>query len=236
MVYLSDDDFFDLVSDNGDMGDDVLSMDSLSLEPSKRRHLRRATRDSFGKRTSPGRPGTKRHQRYLNHVFLAERVEELEPRDWEIREPSGPSPLARLMHSADGQRFVDMSEEQESQLLSSLRPQAQPRKENSPELPVVAFERISRKSQRVLRRQGNETMVKAFDAEIRRHLSSDRRAWSISCSDSLQRLVCHGVCEFYALISFSVDTMSTRRVLVRKNARNSALPLPRLSLSEFLFL
>jgi len=205
--------------------------------------------------TNLGRPGSKRYQRYLNKSFLQEQQWDLQPEDWEIVNFSY-SPFTVLFderHKKKWDPFVDITEEEQEQLLVELTcSKLDEEKEDEfgdfvfiePEvkheevkisMPPVEFHfyKVDKKIRKFIRKNPDNSLVRSLDEEIVNYIQlATYQPKIFTFMESFQRMICHGICQFYLLNSKSEVTGSGKRVIVKKPKKE--VGLPSMTLSKFL--
>jgi len=181
------------------------------------------------------KPGSRRYQRYVNTEFLKESAGELDECDLLVFDSS--HSLFASLHTSEShrvvwERFVTSSEEEQHHV---LRRSAKAFSSSAPRSRSVAehhFRRVDKRIRRLLKRKTHVEFVGEWEGRVVEYaqLPAKRPPLKYACQDSYQRLLCHGVCQYYALPSQSKDTRAGKRfVEVRKPASPPALPAETLS-------
>mmetsp|Transcript_5381 Transcript_5381/g.13008 ORF Transcript_5381/g.13008 Transcript_5381/m.13008 type:complete len:317 (+) Transcript_5381:126-1076(+) len=125
-------------------------------------------RDSLKSRYSPGRPGSRRHRRWMNDNLLREELDEDELK--ELYALDYHSALSDLFYGDNMQKwdeFCALDEDAQRQLLKgreSAKPaKPQPKPTDDPRL---LFERLDRKVKAMLRRGAGTDFLAAFEARL----------------------------------------------------------------------
>eukprot|EP00027_Filamoeba_sp_ATCC50430_P009818 CAMPEP_0168560182 /NCGR_PEP_ID=MMETSP0413-20121227/10922_1 /TAXON_ID=136452 /ORGANISM="Filamoeba nolandi, Strain NC-AS-23-1" /LENGTH=274 /DNA_ID=CAMNT_0008591463 /DNA_START=187 /DNA_END=1011 /DNA_ORIENTATION=+ len=216
-------------------------------------------RDSLKRREKIGKPGSRRHQRWMNRVFLMEQEAELELEDFTVLDPAIPrTALSQIFEDSLFHEiwapFVDITEEQEEKLLMSLDftlthktdkykrevgvsfDEEEDEDEENEEKMFPAhesFKRIDKKIRKVLQQQIENEFLSSMDKEIASYIQiKEFNTLTYSFEDSFHRLICHGICQFYSLRSRSEDSDTGDRILVIK--KPTTLLKPSTTLTEFL--
>lgn len=213
-------------------------------------------RDSLARRNNIGKPGSRRHQRWLNRMFLMEQEVELELEDFTIFDPAR-TPLSQIFEDSFYNEiwapFVDITEEQEEKLLMSIdvtltHKNDKFRREVAVSFddededddldvkmhpPHESFKRIDKKIRKVLQQQIENEFLSSMDKEIASYIQiKEFNTLTYSFEDSFHRLICHGICQFYSLRSRSEDSETGDRILVIK--KPATLLKPSTTLTQFL--
>lgn len=219
-------------------------------------------RDSLKRRENIGKPGSRRHQRWMNRVFLMEQEAELELEDFTVLDPAIPrTALSQIFEDSYFNEiwdpFVDITEEQEEKLLMALDftlthktdkykrevgvsfeddDDEEEEDENEDEKMFPAhesFKRIDKKIRKVLQQQIENEFLASMDKEIASYIQiKEFNTLTYSFEDSFHRLICHGICQFYSLRSRSEDSDTGDRILVIK--KPATLLKPSTTLTQFL--
>jgi len=217
----------------------------------KRRQRHVAVRDSQARLSKVGKPGSKRFKRYINNSFLQDQQWDLEPQDFQLHSLSC-SPFSLLFEENNGKKwapFVDITEEEQNYLLSSLHKEEQedefgdfvilPREEEievittSPIRPEVHFRRVDKKIRRFIQKNPTNQFVLSLDQEILKYIElAAPQPKTFSFDQAFHRMICHGICQFYCLHSHSRDHKGGRAVTVKKPSQG--FPSPEVTLSIFL--
>jgi hypothetical protein len=215
---------------------------SSSQSPFKRRQRRWSSpRDSLNKRERVGKPGSRRHQRFMNQVFLLEQFEyEVEDNIMEFTD----SPLS-LLFKENNQKlwapFISITEEEQEQLLNCLcgmEEQLRRKDKKGVQTPNVSgsqsFKRIDKKIRRLLRKHYDNEFLCSMDQDLLEYVTlADINQRTYCLNDSFQRLLCHGVCQYYSLHSWSKDSKG-RRILVVRKPQDKAICAPTETLRQYL--
>jgi len=206
----------------------------------KRQRRWGSPRDVLNKRERVGKPGSRRHQRFLNQVFLLEQEYEVEDSIMEFTD----SPLSLLFEDQNQKLwapFVNITEEEQQHLLNCLCDmKEQARKKNTKDADTQnvsasqSFLRIDKKIRRLLRKHRDNQFLCSLDQDMLQYVTlADPKDRTYSLNDSFQRLLCHGVCQYYSLNSWSKDSKGRRIVTVRK-PRHKAVCAPTETLRQYL--
>jgi len=207
-----------------------------SLRRGRQRSFRWAPRDtSRDGRTYVGRPGSKRHQRFLNRSYISSQETFVEHEDFNIHPTSFSSPLDLLFRDPQLQlkweEFLLSTEEQQDELLieltSSINLTGSRRysQENANERsPVQSFIAIDKKIRTILLRHANCEFLYTLEKQIIDFIGQNDKLLMYPFSDPLQRILCHGVCQFYSLPSKSKSQWGRRVVVIENSQHNTTLP------------
>jgi len=212
-----------------------------STPSSSKKKFRHGPRDSLNSRMKIGRPGSRRYRHWENEFFLLKNLSETESEcesdDWD--ESYAPSYGAFAVVFEEGNRdiwepFVDTTEEQQQLLLAEYESEDDSFEEPlSPLSSPEAFALLRKRSQRTLKRHKKSQLLSQMDGVIfaftngllyddqLEYLRRDETGETLifSFSDKFQRHMLHALCEFYDLVSYSVDMIEERVTVV--HARQS---------------
>lgn len=197
-----------------------------------------AIRDSQAKRDFVGRPGSKRFQRHMNKSFLLEQ-DGVSHEDFYVY-PRTRSIFGELMNDdeklAQWQEFLEITEEQQQNLLVSLSADVSNylEKEHSQDelTSDMQFKKIDKKLRRLLKGHLESKILSDLDSQMYQYVSEGNfESLIYSFNEPFHRMICHGVCQFYALHSHSKDIAEDRIVVVSKTKRTK---FPKKTLSEHL--
>jgi len=243
-----------------DLSANLPSSQPISISSTSRRQ-RQMVRDS--KPGKIGKPGSKRYQRYLNKSFLQEQQWDLKKEDFEVFQFSC-SPFSLLFEESNKRKwapFIDITEEEQNQLLSRLREAfsedekydefgdfvflssqtleakdfEEPEEEKTPSPPAeIHFRKVEKKIRKFIRKNSDLQIIQSLDQEIVEYIQlSTYQPKKFTFSESLHRMICHGICQFYTLSSKSEDCTSGNRVVVVRKPKKG-ISFPSMTLTKFL--
>jgi len=219
----------------------------------KKKKFRFGPRDSLNSRLKIGRPGSRRYRHWENEFFLLKNLSETESEcdseysdDWD--ESYAPSyGLFSAVFEDENKEiwepFVDTTEEQQAILLalSDYDDEDQTCEETFEPLSAAeAFSLLRKRSQRTLNRHKDSLLLEQMDNIIfafsNGHRNDDHLDFLRPSTDEtgevlifafeekFHRHLLHAVCEFYDLVSYSVDSTEERLTIVhqRQNASRSS--------------
>lgn len=195
-----------------------------------------------------GKVINRRSRRWLNDRLLMELVPRLDAE--EIRGLFAPPPWGDevppsafcMTNCGEWDKFRNIDMDKEANIITAQNSSCLKRKchVNAEKIAVLnAWHRIDCRTREALRRsflleliEGYEDCIRAFIKESR-----DGDVLELKVQDSFHRLLLHGVCEFYNLVSVTVteskDSESLKMTKIKKKKR--VLPeLPNITLSHFL--
>jgi len=228
-----------------------------TINRGRQRSFRWAPRETSRDSRFAGRPGSKRHQRYLNRSFLNEQESFVEREDFNIHNSNFCAPLDMIFQDEElkqkWEQFLSSTEEQQEQMLVSSFPNSSagtknPRKRvsflhqdqlnqtsgienNTPEA-HKSFNMIDRKIRKVLLRHCTSDFLNSLDHQIMEFIKQRNNLLVYPLSEPLQRILCHGVCQFYSLQSKSKIKWG-QKVVVIENHQNTVI-LPAETLFQYL--
>jgi len=238
---------------------DILNLPIDQVNRSSPRRRRYAVRDSEARFNRVGKPGSKRHQRYLNNTFLQDQHWDLSPEDFEIVRFSC-SPFAALFDEENRRRwepFVDITEEEQRDLLAHLHCMKEDNEDEFGDFvviksetaqimeefdevkvpsfpPEVHFKKVEKKLRKVMQKHSNNQFFISIDKEIVNYIQlSTYTPLTLSLTESFHRMICHGICQFYSLRSHSESLASGHRIVIVKKPKEG-LHFPSTTLSQFL--
>jgi len=241
----------------GDVCDSVPVASQQGISPgfNKRRRYVPPVRDSLSRVKRVGTPGSKRHQRFLNKLFLVEQQWELEPQDFQVVEFTC-SPFSVLFEEENRklwENFLDVTEEQQEQMLTQISDGLRPSKENTDEFgnwvivesedledgfeeiesctPTASesFKRVEKHIRKLIRKNRENSFLLAIDKEITEYLQTKNEVRTYQFETGYHRMICHGVCQYYSLNSKSHQMKSDRILVVSKPKKGTQIPSSTLS-------
>ncbi|CAH9081244.1 unnamed protein product [Cuscuta europaea] len=195
-----------------------------------------------------GKVSNRRSRRWLNDRLLMELVPRLnveEIRGLFAPPPFGddlpPSPFCMTYHKEwDNFRNIDM--DKEATMMEALEISVSKHKHganNDKAAVLTAWHRVDCRTREVLRRSFLPELINSYEECIRIFIkeSGDEDVLELSVQDPFHRLVLHGVCEFYSLVSVTAVTESSKgnkTVKTTKIKKGSCIQLPNITLCNFL--
>jgi len=212
-----------------------------SYLPSKRSRYVPIPRISVPRSQYIGRPGSRRYQRFLNRSFLTGQEVEVETQDLIVFEAPTITPLGSLTEPENRklfEPFVSVTEEEQQVLFASINVHMTPRT-NAADISrqhvsisaAKSFQRIDKKIRKLLKVNLKNDFFRDFDQEIANLIQNGSRALEYSFEDSFGRLICHGICQYYSLMSRSIDTTRGRIVVIERKASTT---IPGETLTQYL--
>lgn len=192
--------------------------------------------------------GNRRSRRLLNDRLLMELVPRLNAE--EIRGLFAPPPWGEevplspfcMTNSGDWDKVRNTDMDKEALILKSIRPSFQKHKfhVNSDKMAVMnAWHRIHYRTREALRRSFLPELIEGYENRIRTFIGNgnDSEILLLQVQDPFHRLLLHGVCEFYDLISVT-ETQTRGSDVVKmtkiKKKKLGPLEIPNLTLTHFL--
>jgi len=223
---------------------------TLYSPPSSQRRkskFRYGPRDSLNSRLKIGRPGSRRYRHWENEYFLLKNLSETESESEYSDEDDAYSPSFGLFSAVFEEQnkevwepFIDTTEEQQAILLDlSDDDKCQAFEETFQPLSAAeAFSLLRKRSQHTLHRHRDSLLLEQMDNILfafsngrchKDHLeflrpSIDGEVLVFAFEKKFHRHLLHSVCEFYDLVSYSVDSTEERVTIVhqRQNASRSS--------------
>ncbi|XP_008790970.2 R3H domain-containing protein 4 [Phoenix dactylifera] len=195
-----------------------------------------------------GKVSNRRSRRWLNDRLLIELVPRLnveEIRGLFAPPPWGDStPLSAFCMTNVGEwdafRNVDM--DVEANMIQALEKSSTKRKghvDNDKKIALNAWHRVDCRTREALRRNFLSELVESYEEHVRAFIkdSGDGDVLVLHVQDPFHRLLLHGVCEFYNLISVTVSTapgaMRWKMTKIKKKLGSQEIP-PNITLVQFL--
>eukprot|EP01119_Soliformovum_irregulare_P002274 TRINITY_DN1255_c0_g1_i1.p1 TRINITY_DN1255_c0_g1~~TRINITY_DN1255_c0_g1_i1.p1 ORF type:complete len:241 (+),score=38.75 TRINITY_DN1255_c0_g1_i1:84-806(+) len=221
------------------LGDDVFHSTvpaSIRTPSRKKKSIRYGTRDSLRSRLFPGKPGTRRHQRHLNRTFLTDRIDEVEAEDWFVPD-AYPTFFSNEQNMEAWKVLMEITEDQLQEFFSAMEElsvnEPQPKRYTTAfQGAQAAYAKIDKQTRACMKRHSGSPRLTELDIEILAFANSSEKAISFQFDHSPHRLVCHGICQYYSLISQSVTNKAgVRTTLIYKPDEHT---IPTISLTEFM--
>ncbi|XVE73171.1 hypothetical protein DITRI_Ditri11bG0095900 [Diplodiscus trichospermus] len=195
-----------------------------------------------------GKVTNRRSRRWLNDRLLMELVPRLNAE--EIRGLFAPppwgdevSPSAFCMTNVgEWDKFRNIDMDKEANIIGALNNSSEKKKfhANGDKMAVLnAWRRIDCRTREVLRRSFLSELITGYEDCIRTFIkeSGDGEVLALQVQDPFHRLLLHGVCEFYNLVSVTVtqskDAESLKVTRIKKK-KTGVAELPNITLSHFL--
>jgi len=221
----------------------------------RRRRYVPPVRDSQARISRIGRPGSRRYQRFLNNEYLIEQQWDLELEDFQVVRFGGTpfTPLFAEHNRKIWEPFIDVTEEEEQWMLRQLdgKPTEQGDElgdwiviEKQTEICLEDFEeptvhastsmgRIQRNIRNFIRKNPDSPFLLAMDKEISDYVEHGRESLTYLFENAFQRMICHGICQYYALISRSEDQPDGTRLTTVSKPKKGVFSTSH-TLSEYL--
>jgi len=185
---------------------------------------------SGAQRTRSGKPGSRRHQQWLNESFLSDTAQ-LEVTDFTVV-PNVKSLFTELFEQEhklkQWEQFVESTEEEQNEILVSVSisvRNGEEFKQPSTLTSSQSFQKIDKRIRKVLQKHFESEFLCNLDQEIANWVKvEDYNTLRYSFEDSFKRLMCHGVCQFYSLKSISKPIMPNKKIVEIKKPNNFRPP------------
>ncbi|XP_043812574.1 R3H domain-containing protein 4 isoform X2 [Manihot esculenta] len=152
-----------------------------------------------------------------------------------------PSPFS-MTNVGEWEKFRNIDMDKEAHIIDSLNSSSTKRRGHvdANKLAVLkAWRRIDCRTREALRRSFLTDLIEGYEACIRAFIqeSGDEDVLALQVQDPFHRLLLHGVCEFYNLVSVTVsetkdtDSLKTTRI---KKKKMGVVDVPNITLSHFL--
>ncbi|KAH9613048.1 hypothetical protein KSS87_000761 [Heliosperma pusillum] len=188
----------------------------------------------------------RRSRRLVNDRLLMELVPRLNaeeirglfaPPPWGEEVPESPFSMTNVVEW-DKFRTIDM--DKEANILKSVRRSKRKIHVDSDKMAVIdAWHRIDCRTREALRRSFLPDLIEGYEKCIRTFIEDEKDSdvLVLHVQDPFHRLLLHGVCEFYNLVSVT-ETQSMGSEMVKatkiKKKKSAGVELPKLMLSHFL--
>ncbi|XP_074304709.1 uncharacterized protein LOC141639511 [Silene latifolia] len=190
----------------------------------------------------------RRSRRLVNDRLLMELVPRLNaeeirglfaPPPWGEEVPESPFSMTNV---AEWDKFRTIDMDKEANILKSVRHSSQKRKSHvdSDKTAVIdAWHRIDCRTREALRRSFLPDLIEGYEKCIRTFIEDEKDSdfLVLQVQDPFHRLLLHGVCEFYNLVSVT-ETQSRGPGMVKttkiKKKKSAKVELPKFMLSHFL--
>ncbi|KAK9281002.1 hypothetical protein L1049_003893 [Liquidambar formosana] len=195
-----------------------------------------------------GGVSNRRSRRWLNDRLLMELVPRLNaeeirglfaPPPWGDDVP--PSPFC-MTNGGDWDKFRNIDMDKEATMIEALGSSSSKKRgrADADKMAVLnAWHRVDCRTREALRRSFLSELVESYEECVRTFIkeSGDGDVLVLHVRDPFHRLLLHGVCEFYNLVSVTVeqskDAKSSKMTRIKKKKTGSA-ELPNITLSHFL--
>lgn len=195
-----------------------------------------------------GKVSNRRSRRWLNDRLLMELVPRLNAQ--EIRglfapppfgDDSPPSPFC-MTYSREWDNFRSIDMDKEATMMEALKVSVSKQKrvaDNDKVAVLTAWHRVDCQTRKALRRSFLPELINNYEECLRIFIkeSSDGDVLEVCVQDPFQRLLLHGVCEFYNMVSVTVVTQSegseTAKITKIKK-KGDDIKLPNITLCNFL--
>ncbi|KAK6141424.1 hypothetical protein DH2020_024829 [Rehmannia glutinosa] len=195
-----------------------------------------------------GRVSNRRSRRWLNDRLLMELVPRLNaeeirglfaPPPWGDDVP--PSPFC-MTNVGEWDNFRNIDMDKEASIMESLESASSKRRENldADKVAVLtAWHRVDSRTREALRRCYLSDLVNGYEECVRSFVKDgDRDVLVLHVQDPFHRLLLHGVCEFYNLVSATANQSeggkSLKMTRIRKKKQTGSAEIPNITLCDFL--
>ncbi|KAK6937504.1 R3H-associated N-terminal domain [Dillenia turbinata] len=194
-----------------------------------------------------GQVSNRRSRRWLNDRLLMELVPQLNadeirglfaPPPWGDDVPMSPFSLA---NGGEWDRFRNIDMDKEAGMIEAMKSSSSKRKGkvDADKVAVLnAWHRVDTRTREALRRSFLSELVEGYEEHVRAFIkeSGDGDVLVLYVQDSFHRLLLHGVCEFYNLVSVTDTEMKGTQALkmTRIRKKKTSSDLLNITLSDFL--
>lgn len=194
-----------------------------------------------------GKVSNRRSRRWLNDRLLMELVPRLNAE--EIRSLFAPPPFGDdvplsvfcMTNVGEWDKFRNIDMDKEATIMDALEDKTSKRKscvDNDKIAVLTAWHRVDCRTREALRRNFLPELVNNYEQCLRAYVKeSDEDVLVLRVQDPFQRLLLHGVCEFYNLVSVTTsETEGTKAVKMTriKKKKAGSNDLPNITLCDFL--
>eukprot|EP01114_Cavostelium_apophysatum_P017124 TRINITY_DN5012_c0_g1_i1.p2 TRINITY_DN5012_c0_g1~~TRINITY_DN5012_c0_g1_i1.p2 ORF type:complete len:241 (+),score=58.59 TRINITY_DN5012_c0_g1_i1:212-934(+) len=195
--------------------------------PKKRWTPNRAS--TAGRSSNVGRPGSKRFQRYMNKMYLLKEHHNVTVDDFGIYVVPNPTIFGQIFEGENRKiwdEFISLSETRQRRFLNELSSYIRKMDKQSEAKAHHSFISIEKSARDGIRKGFQTDFFLNLDKELSDYADDDddTNSWIYTFEDSYQRLICHGICSYYRLVSRSQDDENGERVVVIKKCKRSAIP------------
>lgn len=204
---------------------------------SRRRRFVPPVRDSQSRVNRIGKPGSKRYQRFVNKEYLMQQQWDLEMEDFQcVRFGLTPfSPLFEEHNKRIWEPFLDITEEEEQMMLKQLKERKLLSLEQKDEFgdwvmvdneedfedlleprvdASISILKIQKNIRKFIKKNPDSSLLFNLDKEIFEYVESTETSLTYTFESSYQRMMCHGVCQYYSLCSRSEDQEDGSRKMI----------------------
>ncbi|KAH7517195.1 hypothetical protein FEM48_Zijuj09G0036800 [Ziziphus jujuba var. spinosa] len=195
-----------------------------------------------------GKVSNRRSRRWLNDRLLMELVPRLNGE--EIRGLFAPPPWGddvppsafSMTNVGEWDKFRNIDMDREANIIDALKGSSVKRKGrvDSDKMEVLsAWRRIDSRTREALRRSFLSELIEGYEECIRTFITEtgDMDVLVLRVQDPFHRLLLHGVCEFYDLVSVTVtqsEGIESLKVTRIKRKKRGCVKIPNITLSHFL--
>ncbi|KAJ8547509.1 hypothetical protein K7X08_011095 [Anisodus acutangulus] len=196
-----------------------------------------------------GKVSNRRSRRWLNDRLLMELVPRLNAE--EIRGLFAPPPFGDdvplsvfcMTNVGEWDKFRNIDMDKEATIMDALEGKTSKQKrcvDNDKVAVLTAWHRVDCRTREALRRNFLPELVNNYEQCVRAFVEeSDRDVLVLRVQDPFQRLLLHGVCEFYNLVSLTTSetegsSKAVKTTRIKKKKKAGSTDLPNITLCDFL--
>jgi len=212
------------------------------LPISERPRKKKLVRDSQKAREFVGRPGSKRHNRYMNKMELLDKALSDSESELEIEiefKIEYKSPFAILFEDADMKErwepFIEVTEQEQTDLLAQLFPSIPRRQGKGVEAATAPHERFSalrREERKILKKHTGHPAIERFEGVIIDFLLSRRTTSTVKLTH--RECLLFGLASVYYSVPLGVEELGDGCAGLTLRKTTKGVQLPDLKLSEYL--
>lgn len=186
----------------------------------------------------------RRSRRWLNDRFLIELVPRLNadeirglfaPPPWGDDTPVSPFCMTNV-GEWDAFRNIDMDREASMMAALGSPTKKKGRRGTDKMAALNAWHRVDCRTRQALRRNFLSELVEGFEDCIRAFAKESRNGdvLVMHVQDPFHRLLLHGICEFYDLVSFTVSSSKETKMTRINKKKSGSQEIPKITLTQFL--
>uniref|UniRef100_A0A2P2IH38 Uncharacterized protein MANES_05G074400 n=1 Tax=Rhizophora mucronata TaxID=61149 RepID=A0A2P2IH38_RHIMU len=192
-----------------------------------------------------GRVSNRRSRRWLNDRLLMELVPRLNAE--EIKGLFAPPPwgdavppsLFSMTNVGEWEKFRSIDMDNQANIIDTLNSQSAKKRgrvDADKMAALNAWRRIDCRTREALRRSFLTELIENYEVCIRAFIQEGEQALTLRVQDPFHRLLLHGVCEFYNLVSVTVTETNGKEPvkMTRIRKKEGAVGLPKITLAHFL--
>jgi len=216
----------------------------------KKKKYRWVDRTSLNHRNQHGKPGSRRHQRYLNVAHLTDSEDESDSEDDEDILFEWHSTFQSLLESSEKlqafEPFLEIDDDIQTTALEEQTANIVQTNQRRPSTNGIPF--IDKYSRKAILKYAHSEFLSCLESVVIQFITTLDEKWLeeseelisndyftsfinneslvIVFTDSFHRLIAHSISRYYSLLSYSEDWSSSERVTIIRKPHTSGLFLP----------